>query len=164
MTHIEQLNRKLGDALGYVRSGTEPRFCWRWAPTLPYWQARLGKVWVLCQWQRPNLTEAQWLKEFHGRYPYPASGMHHAQPETALPPGLAPNEALTQNYIWALDRQMSTSLVQQLCDVQNEVEADKDRDYVEWVDRVQNDNPAFSNFDPGARGGHVSYGGISHEN
>jgi hypothetical protein len=31
---------------------------------------------------------------------------------------------------------------------------------VEWVEQVQDTNPAFSNFEPGKRGGHVSYGGV----
>ena len=156
---IDQQNRKLGDALGYVRAGTEPRFCWKWAPTIPYWASRLGKVWVLCQWQRPRMTEKEWLMHFGGRYPYPVNGMHHAHPETALAPGREPTGELTQNYIWALDRQMSTSIVQQVCDVHNDIAADQDRDYAEWVDLVQDSNPAFSNFAPGNRGGHVSYGG-----
>jgi hypothetical protein len=160
MNFIDQLNRRLGDALGYVRSGTEPRFAWRWAPDLPYWRSRLGKVWVLCQWQRPGMTEPEWKHHFGDRYPYPATGMYHAHPETALAPGELPSERLTQNYIWALDRQMSTSLENQLVAVKNEVADQKERDYVEWVDFVQDSNPAFSNFEPGRRGGHVSFGGI----
>jgi len=55
---------------------------------------------------------------------------------------------------------MSTTVVDQLCDVLNEMEEYREQDYVEWVDQVQNQNPAFSNFEPGKRGGHVSYGGI----
>jgi hypothetical protein len=160
MTTIQQLNRRLGEALGYVRSGTEPRFCWKWAPSIPYWSTRLGNVWVLCQWQRPGMTEADWTKQFRGRFPYPANGMHHAHPETALPPGEVPTAELTQNYIRALDQQMTQSFAQQLSAVNQEMSDDQERDYVEWVDKVQDSNPAFSNFEPGKRGGHVSYGGI----
>jgi hypothetical protein len=160
MTQIQQLNRRLGETLGYVRSGTEPRFCWKWAPDIPYWSSRLGKVWVLCQWQKPGMSEADWNKQFGGRFPYPANGMHHAHPETALPAGEIPSAELTQNYIWALDRQMSESYARQLSAVNQEVEDDQERDYVEWVEKVQGSNPAFSNFDPGKRGGHVSYGGV----
>jgi hypothetical protein len=159
MKQIQQLNRRLGDALGYVLSGTEPRFCWKWAPDIPYWASRLGKVWVLCQWQKPGMSEQEWNKQFQGRFPYPVNGMHHAHPETVLPPGQVPTPELTQNYIRALDQQMSKTLVDQFCDVQNELAADKERDDVEWVERVQDSNPAFSNFNPGNRGGHVSYGG-----
>lgn len=161
MTHIDQLNRKLGDALGYVRSGTEPRFSWRWAPDIPYWASRLGKVWVLTQWQKPGMSEQEWRKQFGDRFPYPLNGMHHAHCETALPPGQIPTERLTQNYIWALDQQMSQSFEQQLSAVNAEMAEDKERDYVEWVDKVQDSNPAFSNPAPGSRGGHVSYGGIT---
>lgn len=160
MTFIDQLNRRLGESLGYVRSGTEARFSWRWAPDLPYWASRLGKVWVLCQWQKPGITEQQWHEHFRGRFPYPSNGMHHPHTETALPPGVLPTLELTQKYIWALDQQMSTSYTQHWCDVHNEVADDQERNYVEWVDKVQDSNPAFSNFDPGNRGGHVSYGGI----
>ena len=156
---VEQLNRWLGDALGYVRSGSQPRFCWQWAPDIPMWAPRLGKVWVLCQWQKPGMTEDQWNKHFAGRYPYPYNGMHHAQAETALPPGRLPTQELTQNYIRALDWQMSQSFQNQLIAVNNEVAEDKERDYTEWVEYVQDTNPAFSNFAPGTRGGHVSYGG-----
>jgi hypothetical protein len=55
---------------------------------------------------------------------------------------------------------MSTSLANHLVASNNEVADQKERDYVEWVDFVQDTNPAFSNFEPGRRGGHVSFGGI----
>jgi hypothetical protein len=157
---IKALNQKLGDSLGYVRSGTQPRWAWKWAPDLPYWRTRLGAVWVLCQWTSPFFTEQQWQQQFRGRYPYPAQGMYHAHPETVLSPGRVPTLELTQNYIWALDRQMSTSFTTQVCDSENAVQAHRENDYIEWVDYVQDSNPAFSNFEPGNRGGHVSYGGI----
>jgi hypothetical protein len=157
---IKALNQKLGDALGRVCSGTQPRFCWQWAPDLPYWRTRLGAVWVLCQWHRPFFTEQEWQHQFRGRFPYPANGMYHAHPETALPPGRVPTFELTQNYIWALDRQLSTSFISQLCASENAVQVEREQDYVEWVEQVQDSNPAFSNFEPGKRGGHVSYGGV----
>jgi len=157
---VDQLNRRLGDALGRVRSGTMPRFCWKWAPDLPYWSTRLGNVWVLCQWQRPGMSEAEWHSHFGGRFAYPRNGMYHAHEEAALPYRVFPTEALTDRYIRALDRQMSTSLIQQLCDVNQQLADDKERAYVEWVEKVQDSNPAFSNFAPGTRGGHVSYGGV----
>ena len=155
---IDQLNRRLGDALGYVRSGTQPRFRWQWAPDVPYWSTRLGPVWVLCQWRKPGMSRKDWDAQFgNRRIPYPANGMHHAHPETALPKGLAPNDALTQFYIRTLDQQMSTTLADHLCNVHNEVAERKAQDYVDWVDLVQDSNPAFSNFEPGARGGPVSF-------
>jgi hypothetical protein len=160
MTYTDCLNRKLGDALGRVRGGSEPRFCWCWAPDLLYWRNRLGKVWVLCQWQLPSMTRHEWAREFEDRLPYPANGMYHAHAETALAPGRLPSEALTQNYIRALDQQMSTSYGQQLISVQDDVEADQAQNYERWVEMVQDSNPAFSNFNSGARGGHVSFGGV----
>lgn len=160
MTLIDQLNRKLGDALGYVRGGTEPRFMWKWAPDIPYWGKVVGPSWVLCQWGRPQWSRYDWKKEFGDRYPYPANGMHHAHPETALERGQLPNEYLTQNYIWALDIQMETSYEKQLISVNDDLAAQKERDDIEWIEFIQNTNPAFSNFDSGKRGGHVSYGGV----
>ena len=160
MTLIDQLNRRLGDSLGYVRSGSEARFSWRWAPDIPYWASRLGKVWVLCQWQKPGMTEQDWRKQFGDRFPYPVNGMHHAHPETALPPGHVPSAALTQFYIRTLDEQMSRSFEQQLSAVNQEMTDDQNQNYADWVDKVQDSNPAFSNFAPGDRGGHVSYGGL----
>jgi hypothetical protein len=71
-----------------------------------------------------------------------------------------PTLELTQNYIWALDKQLSTSFISQLCASENAVKDEREQDYVEWVDQVQDSNPAFSNFEPGKRGGHVSYGGV----
>jgi hypothetical protein len=157
---VKALNQKLGDALGRVCSGTQPRFCWKWAPDLPYWASRLGKVWVLCQWQKPFFSEQEWQQQFRGRFPYPSNGMYHAHPETVLAPGRVPTLELTQNYIWALDKQLSTSFISQLCASENAVKDEREQDYVDWVDEVQDSNPAFSNFEPGKRGGHVSYGGI----
>lgn len=158
-SEILSLNRKLGDALGYVRSGTQPRFCWQWAPDIPYWSRHLGQVWVLCQWQKPGLTEEEWQRQFNGRYPYPANGMHHAHPESALPVGMRPTPELTQKAIRFLDEQMSTSFIQQLCDVHNEMAEHKAQTDQEWEDRVFETAPAFGNYALGSRGGHVSYGG-----
>jgi hypothetical protein len=157
---VNALNQKLGDALGRVRSGTLPRFTWMWAPDLPYWATRLGKVWVLCQWRIPSMPESEWHKQFGGRLPFPSNGMYHAHPETAIAPGRTPTLEMTQNYIRALDQQMTTSYTSQLCAVNNEVTDAREQDYVEWVDQVQDTNPAFSNFDSGNRGGHVSFGGV----
>lgn len=160
-SEVRSLNRRLGDALGYVRGGTQPRFQWMWAPDIPYWSTRLGRVWVLCQWRRPGMSPADWDAQFGDRrIPYPAQGMHHAHPETALPPGEVPTIERTQFYIRMLDEQMSATFTDQLCAIQNEIAEDKQRDDTEWVEYVQNTNPAFSNFAPGARGGHVSYGGL----
>jgi hypothetical protein len=160
-SQIAYLNQRLGDALGRVRGGSLPRFCWIWAPDVPYWARQLGKVWVLCQWRKPSITEKQWQHAFQGRYPYPANGMHHAHPETALPEGEAPTLERTQFYIRALDEQMTTSLTQQLCDVNNEMVEHKQQDDQEWSDFVDDTLPAYANYEPGRRGGHVSYGGTS---
>lgn len=160
MTQIDQLNQRFGDALGYVRGGTVPRFCWKYGPELPYWRSRLGKVWVLAQWKRPEVTVQEWQTKFAGRYPYPETGMYHPHSEAKLAPGRLPSQALTEYLIRTLDQQMSTSYMTHLCNVQNEIAIDREADYWQWFDRVQDSAPAFNNFAPGARGGHVSYGGV----
>lgn len=137
---VERLNRRLGESLGMVRSGTLPRFCWAWAPDIPYWSTRLGPVWVLTQWQKPGMTEQDWHKHFEGRYPYPSNGMHHALPESALAPGILPTEKLTQNYIWALDRQMSTTFAKELSSVNDDMARQEQQRDDEWTEYVQNQN------------------------
>lgn len=138
-SEIVRLNRLLA-SLGRVRGGTLPRFQWAWAPDLPYWSTRLDPQWVLTQWERPHFTEDEWQSQFAGRYPYPANGMYHALIESALPIGREPDEALTQNYVWALDRQMSMTFADQLCSVNNDMERQQERHDQEWVEFVQNQN------------------------
>lgn len=159
MTRIEHLNRRLGQTLGYVCGGTLPRFCWKWAPELPYWRTRLGKTYVLCQWKRPEMSEREWALHFQGQFPYPGNGMYHPFSETAVRES-ALTEELNQNYMRALDQQMSQSFQRHYAAIKDEIERDREADDVRWVEYVQDQNPAFSNFAPGQRGGHVSYGGI----
>ena len=73
MTHIDQLNRRLGEQLGFVCGGSLPRFSWRWAPTQDWfvysrddrtlvkksWAdapapdgSTIGRAWVLGEWRR----------------------------------------------------------------------------------------------------------------
>jgi hypothetical protein len=156
---VETLNRHLGQSLGHVRSGTLPRFCWKWAPDLPYWHTRLGKAYVLCRWERPNVSEAEWVRRFGGRYPYPANGMYHPFSETAVP-AHSLTEELNQNYIRVIDGQMSRSFASHMSEVNEEVGKDRESDETRWTEYVQDMNPAFSNYDYGKRGGSVSFGGV----
>lgn len=139
-----------------------PRFCWMWAPDLPYWRTRLGKVYVLCQWQRPGMSEWEWVARFGGRYPYPANGMYHPFSETAVS-GPSLTDELNQNYIRVIDGQMSRSFQSHLSEVNEEVGKDRENDQTRWTEYVQDMNPAFSNFSFGKRGGSVSFGGIKGE-
>jgi hypothetical protein len=157
LEQVKQLNRALG-VLGYVRGGLLPRFCWMWAPDIPYWSTRLDKVYVLCQWQRPEMSEWEWNRHFAGRHPYPANGMYHPFSETAIPASSL-TEELNQNYIRVLDLQMSRSFAAHLSEVNAEVEKDREDDQTRWTEYVQDMNPAFGNFAPGTRGGFLSFGG-----
>jgi hypothetical protein len=173
MTHIDQLNRRLGDSLGYV--GINPRFAWKKASECFYfmrtaptsikhtrfcWSDRIGNVWLIAQFRPPAMDEAAWAHTFNGEFPYPAQGQYYAHPETALPPGVEPTQEDTQAYIWSLTRQMDKSVAAHYREIDSEIQRDKARDYEQWVEKVQNMNPAFSNWDSGKRGGHVSFGGV----
>ena len=156
MSHIELLNRRLGERLGRVCGGTRPRFQWCWGPDMPYWRNRLGNVWVLCGWQKPALSEAEWAREFEGRCPYPSGGMWHPYAETQLPVGVEPSEPLTAWLMHVLDEQMSRTFADHLSTVNEEMVADKAADDERWVEQVQDSAPAFNNWEYGTRAGAVS--------
>jgi hypothetical protein len=103
------------------------------------------------------MPEWEWVRRFEGRYPYPADGMYHPFSETAV---RLPTEELNQNYIRVIDMQMSRSFQSHLSEVKTEVEKDREDDATRWTEYVQDMNPAFSNFEPGKRGGFLSFGGI----
>lgn len=164
---VKLMNQWLGDSLGKLANG-KPRFCWMWAPDMPYWGRRLGAVWVMTTWKRPTMTPKQWALEFD--IPYPADGMWHAICETQLNPGSKPTFHLTQNYIKAIDWQMSQfgvqdgtpvdELVEQnVKDTETEVMQHREDQDLAFRQGFQDDSPAFNNFAPGKRGNHVSFGG-----
>ncbi len=170
--NIEQLNRQLGNALGYAH-GNSPRFAWMWAPEVYYyyrqhlgaswericWAERVGKVWMLCQWRRPDMPESEWWSSFHGEFPYPMRGMYYAQPETALPPFREPTADITQWYIRSIAAQMDTTFREQYDMIQDRLDRQQKAADDEWVAMVQNDNPAFSNerLTPALHGANVEF-------
>lgn len=136
---IQQLNRRLGECLGLVCSGTLPRFKWMLATEDPYWGKKLGQRFVLAQWQPNKYTRFQWWEMFgEGRTYQPAGYSVHS--ETALEFGVTPDEKLNQNYIRALDKQMQTTEAEQLTAVNEEIKARQDREYAEWVEMTQSLN------------------------
>lgn len=139
MTTIEQLNRRLGERLGMVRSGTLPRFKWALATDDEYWGQKLGPVWVLCQWQVNAYSRNQWERLYQGRRKYEGA-FHQVQAETALSIGHVPSSEDTDYYIRELDRQMDATEEQVTKALDEEDAQDADKDYAEWVDRVQNCN------------------------
>jgi hypothetical protein len=168
--HVKQLNRKLSDALGQ-RYG-HAWFCWKEASELKYpirfkgevvqrsWASRLGKVWVLCQWRKPEMRPDQWQHAFKGLYPYPSNGMYYPHAETAEPPGALPTERTTYILIESIRRQIAKDRIQHRSETRSYVDKREQDDYTEWVECVQDTNTAFSNPNPGSRSGNVSFGGI----
>ena len=107
--------------------------------------SKVGRVWMLAQWRPPDQYGA-------ARY--------HGHSETALAYRQFPTLEFTQQIAWVLDQQITTSYEEHLMTINQGLESQKESQYSEWVDYVQNFNPAFGNFAPGARGGHVSFPGV----
>lgn len=144
MTSIEQLNRRLGERLGTVRSGTLPRFKWMLATEDPYWGEKLGPRWVMCQWQENAYSPAEWAQMFEGRRAY-LPAFHQVQAETALAYGDVPDGPLTENLIQAIDKQLQTTEEEENIKIEVETRLREDAEYERWVEKVQNDN--YSAFD-----------------
>jgi hypothetical protein len=179
MFRIETLNRTLGECLGYV--GRRPRFSWQWAPDIVYfwrpitgtdfqirsWGERVGKRWLLCQWVPPEQTRQEWAQIYKGTRPYPGEGQWRPHPESALEVGQLPDEQITTFYIWSLQGQMERAEMapQQVLE-QCEAEAQKEQDAneAEFRESVESWRPLSwtkdGAWEPGTRGGPVSFGGI----
>lgn len=167
---IDSLNYQLGLAVGFA--GRNPRFAWKRASELSYfmrrgeryerfnWADRLGNVWLLAKWHRSELTPEQWFSSFRGQFPYPVNGLYYALPETVLKPGLEPDSDDTAQVIRRLHEQMDLKYAAQLSKATEDAEGQKDEAASQFYDEVDSWWPAFGNFNFGARGGHVSYGGI----
>jgi hypothetical protein len=184
MTPVETLNRRLADALGSIGCHL-PRFCWKRSTELFWyyrdnahsdfqrqcWADRIGVCWLLCQWRVPTgcdvstgtqyeLTEQMWFRMFRGSIPFPARGEYVAHPETQVPRGHEPTAELTQNYIWALDKQMQATYREKLTECKADLDAHHDAHWKRQYDEMADDWPAFGNAAPGTRGGFLSFGGI----
>ena len=159
---IHRLNKRLGETLGLVASGTLPRFAWKHSTEMPMVAERIGERWLLTEWRRPSMSHAEWMKNSGGRFPYPSAGWYHPYYETALPVGLEPSGDLTQKAIFQFDRQMQQSFEAQLRAVNQELEEengfvmdpngnyrrlsvaeDMSRERKEWVDYIQDSGEAF---------------------
>lgn len=175
MTHIDQLNRRLGEALGYRNS--QPRFAWKWSADLHYfyrlptavtfermcWAERVGRVWMIAQWRKPDgidvqtgqvlpITREQWWRMFGGAFPYPEKGQYYGHPETAFRQGLVPTMEDTLMAIASIKAQLRSyeSHLEQCTD---EAAAREQRDENEWMEYVADMNPAFDNWNSGAKSG-----------
>lgn len=185
MTPVSVLNNRLADALGRVKSGTLPRFAWIFSTELRWYYRdelsesfqpvcladRIGRVWMMCEWRVPRGFDARagyeyelkpehWFQMFRGSVPFPAGGEYAPYEETQLAPGQVPTAELTQNYIWAIDKQMSPGyeghLIARRADLEENRRQFDEAQLDEWLDAA----PAFGNYDPGKRGGFLSFGGV----
>jgi hypothetical protein len=163
---LNALNDRLGIDLGRVASGTLPRFAWKHASDMPMVSQRVGNRWMLTEWRRPSMTPEQWAKNCPSGKPYPAAGWYHPYLETALPIGMEPTLELTVKAISQFRRQMDTSYENQMRRENDEIR--RERGYVpdgagyrrldpheddsedrrQWVDRIQNSDPRFSQPNP----------------
>jgi hypothetical protein len=162
---IALLNARFGERLGY--RGNSPRFAWCYAPDLHYfwrpdyttsfvrqcWAERLGRVWVLCQWRKPEMTQQEWWNSFRGEFPYPERGMYYAHPETALNPTQLPTAEITAAHIHALERQIAKNYEQHLQECNAAADAQRQADSDEWDDYVADWCPAFDNWNSGKKSG-----------
>lgn len=191
-TIVDLLNRRLGESLGRVCGGTLPRFVWKYAPDQPFFAydtdnrtllkkcwaeapapdgGMLGKVWVLAGW-RPYDTYDHCGFGDGVRIPSVHSAGYSPYFETALAPGQEPTEAVTANYIWALDQQLQRSVEHDKRAFENymaeeKYSADRNeaRDKTRWRETAaagyDNHVGAFGNCEPGKRDGYLSFGGSS---
>ncbi len=190
MTTIDQLNKRLGDALG--RTGEHPRFAWKFASEIHYytraatavqftshaWSDRIGRVWVIAQFLLPTsfdpntgqtsvITRDQWWASFQGEFPYPDNGMYYAHPETSLAVGRLPDDDETAVMIASIRAQMEKTYDTHLQECTEAAEKSQDEHKKEFFAEAEDSFPAFwrngQGHEPGTRGAHVSFGGVDCE-
>jgi hypothetical protein len=179
MTSVVHLNRRLGEGLGLVLGGSQPKYQWRLTTKCFYyfrpmtslsiqrmcWAERLGTGYVLCMWRLPEvfdtrtnstkvLTEAEWKQNFNGMIPYPDRGQYSVFAET-FTREVTPE--LNQNYIRAIDQQQSQSYADHLERIALNHALDREQWREKFEDATFDAAPAFGNFVPGSRDGHVSF-------
>lgn len=127
--HIEMLNRRLGEALGFVCGGFLPRFAWKYAPDMPMifydkddrtvrklsWASapdvnggRIGRQWLLANWRRMGHSDHHGYGE-GPRIPLVAEAGYSPYFETACGPEVIPSEELNAMYIVDLRRRLAAS-------------------------------------------------------
>ena len=189
MTHVDILNRRLGDALGH--RGDKARFAWLWSPDqtrLVYdtddltilrksWASApapdggiIGPVWVLAEWRESKAVDHC---GFGQGIRIAATGKPDYVPyyETALAPGKQPTDELTANYIWAISDQLSRSAEEKEDSFEQymgnekytaDQNAMRERDWNrERAAHIYDDNVGgFGNCEPGLKDGFLSWGGV----
>lgn len=185
-THVDILNRRLGDSLGM--RGSRSRYAWLWAPhqtRLVYdtddrtiikksWADApapdggvIGAVWVLAEWR---IGKAEDHCGYGQGIRIAATGKPGYQPyyETALASGKIPTDELTANYIWAIGDQLSRSAEEKddsfeqymgneaYTSARND-ERDRDANRERAAAVYDRHTGAFGNLEPGKRDGWMSF-------
>lgn len=178
---IDVLNRRLGERLGLVCGGTLSRFAWKYAPDQPRfiydrdnrtllkrtWADApapdgqpIGKVWLLAEW-RPNQAVDHFGFGDGVRVPAVREADYAPYFETALAPGVIPSAELTQNYIFAIDRQMQRSFESYMAEEKHTQDGNLARERSAWLETAREGYDAhvgaFGNCEPGTRHGYLSF-------
>ena len=181
MTAIDLLNRRLGESLGRVCSGTLPRFAWKYAPEQSYfvydrdnrtllkktWAdapapsgGTIGKTWLLAEWRVNNVSDHHGFSDAL-RIPAVHAAGYAPYFETALAPGQEPTPELNQNYIFALDKQLQSSFEDYMTEERYTRDRNERRDSADWRETAAGQydefTGAFGNLDAGKRSGFMSF-------
>lgn len=179
MNHIDTLNKRLADSLGYV--GDLPRFAWHWAPS----QARLvydtddrtllrktwadapapdggviGRAWVLAE---RRFGKAEDHCGFGEGIRVAATGALEYFPFYETSVITAPTDELNANYIWALRYQLENTFEDYVAEEKYSKDRNLERDRKFNIDRsaaiYDQSCGAFGNLSPGQVDGWMSWGG-----
>jgi len=192
LTHIDILNRRLAESLGRVCSGTFPRYKWFYAPSMPHfvydsddrtllkrcWADApgpdgnpIGRVWVLAEWRRSRAFDHHGFGEGM-RVPFVREFDYAPYFETAIAPGQLPTAELNQNYIFALDFQLSRSaeirgdhsmdgwLAEERYTADRNGKIARNEHIESSAAEYDKHTGAFGNLQPGQIDGWMSWGGI----
>lgn len=178
-SYIDILNRRLGEALGFVGGGSRPRFCWKFAPDeLMFFYGPAGEL-IRRRWAEAPAPSGQpvgaaWLLagwrempevDHHGfgqglRFAAVRAAGYSPFFETICPQWELPSEKLNANYIWALRKQLDTSFEEYMMEERYMSDSEERRNKAAWLEKAQHGyddwTGAFGNCEPGARGGYLS--------
>jgi hypothetical protein len=131
------------------------------------WAEMLGHdQWMLAHWQKPSLTEQQWLTSFGNEFPYPHAGQYYAIENATPGPGVEPTEEDTRLVIARIKNQISQNFRQLVTTAEEQAQKPIDEATARSDDMIDSDWPAFDNLNARedrlgqSRGGPVSFGGV----
>lgn len=90
--------------------------------TRVHWADRIGNVWMLVQWEAPQMSETEWVNTFGVAMPYPAKGTF-VPTNVVLGFGVKPDDAITRIIIGSVKEQLNDDLNDHLALVQAQAEA-----------------------------------------